>query len=874
MIYRCCTADRRERVLNHSALNGLDYLEVIDHDLADTDPLRQRTLLVHFLKPLPAGFSAKNVRLTGGERIVGIAIEWAGVASPTPLPLASPLPPDTAAAEAGTLAVIGKLADATSTLIVRTAVAGDFSTYTLNVVASPTVDTPPAGFDPQLSRIDFAFKVQCPTDFDCKPPDVCIGVDGDIPDIDYLAKDYPSFRRLMLDRLAQLVPAWEQSSEADFGMAVTELMAYAYDQLSYQQDAASTEGYFSTARRRISLRRHATLVDYPMHDGCNARAWVHVRVAGTVALPLAGTRFLTRCTGFPAEIPVGPVLDDAMRTGPLVFEAMLDPMLQATGYIQTLRSEHNQVSFYTWSESRCCLPSGATSATLAGSLMGLAVGDVMVFEERIGPHTGQPGDADISHRHVVRLTAVDATGKDPVEGTLITQIAWAGADALPFALCISEIIDGKPCPDVSVARGNMVLVDHGQSFPEGLDTAHGEDLGVVPSPTLFTVDSCCDDPCNPRAPKAIPPRYRPSLQRTPLTQAAGKLVDTGGKIFGTQPDPYDPKGPASAAVKVAMEQVLPQVHLIGTLDAHEHAWEPRRSLLGSNPVDRHVVVEVDERARASFRYGDDNRAMRAAPMTAFAAWYRTGNGTAGNVGADSIAHVVAGTNAIDAVRNPCPATGGVDAEDAESVRQRAPFAFRTQQRAVTMDDYAHVAERDPRIQRAAASLRWTGSWYTVQITPDAIAGADVKDVKDKLPALIDLFRMAGQDVSVNDPHYIPLEVALHICVKPDYFRSDVRQQLLLTLGNRRLPDGGMGLFHADNYSFGQSVYLSGIYKAAHDVPGVASVQVTTFQRQGTNDATYLLDGRLPIGPFEIARLDNDPNYPERGVLRLDVHGGK
>jgi hypothetical protein len=33
-------------------------------------------------------------------------------------------------------------------------------------------------------------------------------------------------------------------------------------------------------------------------------------------------------------------------------------------------------------------------------------------------------------------------------------------------------------------------------------------------------------------------------------------------------------------------------------------------------------------------------------------------------------------------------------------------------------------------------------------------------------------------------------------------------------------------------------------------------------------------GEFPIGPFEIARMDNDPNYPEHGVLELDIHGGK
>ena len=31
---------------------------------------------------------------------------------------------------------------------------------------------------------------------------------------------------------------------------------------------------------------------------------------------------------------------------------------------------------------------------------------------------------------------------------------------------------------------------------------------------------------------------------------------------------------------------------------------------------------------------------------------------------------------------------------------------------------------------------------------------------------------------------------------------------------------------------------------------------------------------LPLGPFEIAQLDNDPSFPENGVLLLDVRGGR
>jgi hypothetical protein len=55
---------------------------------------------------------------------------------------------------------------------------------------------------------------------------------------------------------------------------------------------------------------------------------------------------------------------------------------------------------------------------------------------------------------------------------------------------------------------------------------------------------------------------------------------------------------------------------------------------------------------------------------------------------------------------------------------------------------------------------------------------------------------------------------------------------------------------------------------------VASVQATVFQRQGQDDPKPLQDGFLTMDRLEIARCDNDPNFPERGVFVLTVGGGK
>ena len=108
-------------------------------------------------------------------------------------------------------------------LSVDVAAAGDFSVYTLRLVAGAGVAAPPAGIDPALAQIEFRFKVDCPSDFDCKPASACQSEHAIGPVIDYLARDYASFRRLVLDRFAALMPNWHERNPADLWVTLAEV---------------------------------------------------------------------------------------------------------------------------------------------------------------------------------------------------------------------------------------------------------------------------------------------------------------------------------------------------------------------------------------------------------------------------------------------------------------------------------------------------------------------------------------------------------------------------------------------------------------------------------------------------------------------------
>jgi hypothetical protein len=885
MRYSCCDEPRRLAVEAHATLNGIDYLEVLDRD-APPGSLPQRTLLVHCLKPLSA-LDERNVVILGGERVRDVKAEWAMIA-------ASLTNPPATAAEISSLSA---LPDADRVLVVRTDSEGDFSTYTLRLQRSAIDPEPPPSFDPQLAEVEFTFKVECPTDFDCGPRHSCAEPSYPSPDVDYLAKDYSSFRRLMLDRLAQVLPDWSARTPADLGVTLVELLAYAGDQLSYFQDAVATEAYLATARRRTSLRRHAVLVDYAVHEGSNARTWVQLQLATGVpsaVIALEGLQLLTRVAPLPARISDDPFSRDhrdAFAAAPTVFEPM-DPdgrlVLDGTSTV-TLFAELHEIQFYTWGQQRCCLPSGATRATLAGHLVNLAAGDVLLFEELVGPLTGELSDADPSHRHAVRLTAVrhttwDSGSAEPLVDPLpavppeITEIEWDAADALPFPLCISSRTDEEHgrryIEGVSVARGNVILADHGR-------TVSGETLEVVPKPPLRFPIPTGADRCDPPSREPLPVRYRPSLRSAPLTHAGTvERVERVGDAITRTRLRFDRHVPAARALDWNDADVLPVIRLTSKDPASgagpDITWEARRDLLSSAADDDAFVVESEADGTAFLRFGDDEHGRRPEPKTSFTATYRIGQGLGGNVGAGAIAHVVSGDVRLAGARNPLPARGGTEPETAAQIRRRAPEAYRTQQRAVTPDDYARVVERFPGVQRAAARQRWTGSWHTMFIAVDLVGGEPLTDtLRDELETFVEPFRMAGHEVALDDGVRVSLELEMTICVRAGYSRSDVQGSVLELLGTRQTSDGRRGLFHPDALSFGQAVYLSPIYAAVRSVPGVESVEITAFGRQGqTADIRPLREGVLTLGRLEIPRLDNDRNFPEHGVLRLALIGGQ
>ncbi|MGB3866324.1 MAG: hypothetical protein WBA29_11935 [Xanthobacteraceae bacterium] len=822
-----CEDERRSGVLLNPAhpLNGIDFVEYRRDLLAL--PQRRHVLQVAFLKPppLPPAVTAANFAIVGGVRIVD-------------------------------LKVLDVEADPGDPLALRLFVdrEGDFSAYVLDMTQ--------ADIDLQRSQARFSFKASCPSDLDCRPVADCPPSVLDEPALDYMAKDYQSFRRLLVDLIAERNPSWQERLPADLGMTLVELMAYAGDYLSYSQDAGpTTEGFLDTCLHRISAARHARLVDYAMSNGRNASTFVHfTAVDGAGEVLAAGTRLTSR---------IGqPLRGDLAAPGPIVplsADFDTDPALAHVIVFETqaetrIIGRHNEIRLHGWGDAQCCLAKGATHAFFycidAGGVLvppDLGPGEYLLLEEIRSPHTGAAPDADPRHRQVVRIEAVaaseDAAFTNLLTGAALTprlnladpalpllRITWSKADALTFPLCISAITDDDvPVDPVSVARGNVAPADHGRT--------------VVRDTTAGAIDF-------PDAGAGRWPLPSLALPDAPLTQTAtGPSVSLDVWSFGT-PDP--------------------------------ERWIAVPHLLDSGPFDQQFAAEIDNGGTATLRFGDDQYGRRPLDAVRIAATYRIGNGTRGNCGWGTLVHAVAGgpaASAIAAVRQPVAARSGEQPESVEHVRQIAPEAFRALQfRAVTVADWEEVALRHPAVAAAKASFHWTGSWHTVFVAIHPVDAGNLRRLPGGGAALqsdfalaikthLIRFKLAGYDLNVRAATYVPLEIDIRLCVGTGHFRGDVLAEADRVLSNRSFADGTRGFFHPLGFGFGTAVYLSRLYAAVEAIEGVNSAEVLVFKRYWEMPGNDLARGRIEIGPFEIARLDNNPNFPENGVLRLTAVGG-
>jgi hypothetical protein len=771
--------DRKKALVDGAALNGIDFVAIADD--AET------TLEVHFLTTVALAAAVTGAAISGGESIPSVAVLPFGAADWTVDGHGRPV------------------------LTLHVAAPGDFSSYTLRLTG--------ALLDPYFDHAAFSFKARCPSTLDCEaPPIVCPPEPVDAPPIDYLAKDFASFRRALSDFSALRYPAWQERSEADFGVMVMEALASLADDLSYQQDRIAAQAYLDTATERRSVVRHARLVDYEPRPATASRVVLQLAVAGG---PI------------PAGIPVSALGPDgapvAFETGAGLADRTLYPASPAW----------NAIAPYWWDDANRCLLRGATEMWVEdpGASLGLKAGIAVLLDTT----PEDPGHPNV--RQIVTLTLA-APAFDPVFGKQLLHLAWSAADALTREHDLTR----------TQVKGNLVPATQGRRYAESFSI--GAVAATMPRAIVRT------------GPNATA-QYLYTLASAPLAW----LAPDGDPAAAPAPElrliRQDDLAPWSWARHLLDAGPFDEVV---TIDPVRYRAIGQRRADGTTPFDYDGDGD-------SLRFGDGTFGAIPELPSIFEVVYRAGGGAIGNVAADAITRLEPGgplAGMVTAVTNPFAATGGADEETAETVRRLAPEAFLARQfRAVRPEDYAAAAEDLPWVQRAGTTFRYTGSWLTVFTAADPLAAEQMSD--GELRELIDRlnrYRMAGYESYVQQPRFASLDLRIAVCARADAFAGDVEAQILQALGTASAVDGTRGFFHPDRFTFGDPLERSALEAAIQRASGVDGVRAIDYRRRGVTAGFVAMPDRVAVALDEIIRADNDPSRPDAGSIRIDVQGGK
>ena len=531
------------------ALNGLDYLEVSDD---------QRTLTVYFLGKAPRELNAGATSASTG---------WRGRSAYRSTVLDGRAPPRGSRARRplerhGRQA--GRLLDLHA--VPRRA---DERAADRRLCPAST---------PATRAWTSASRPICPSDLDCKhrrrrarrgaPPQ---------PEIDYLAKDYASFRQLILDRLALSCPTGGSATCPTSASRSSSCWPTSATTSATTRTRSPPRPTWTRARQRISVRRHARLVDYVMHEGCNARALVCLETAERPRRSSWGRSIPGRTT---SRAP-STACHGRSSTVPSPGTRCSNPSAAVRGTVWADRTTDRVLHL---GEPGCCLPatrSGTLAATLTdgwASLLRDAAAEPLTAHARStsapvtclvlrrsrarGPAT--PADADPRPPACGRLTAV-SPGVDPLgtdEGQPVVEVTLGPEDALPFPLCLSSCGAGR----LHLSSGQRRPRQRRPRRPRPLD---GPSRSARSEPPRAGT-ACRRGPprrCHVRLPCRSPPT--PGRDAAHLPPAAPRRCRAGRRPARAGPDA------ALAAVALRQPAATPPVG--------ERTWEPRRDLLGQRP---------------------------------------------------------------------------------------------------------------------------------------------------------------------------------------------------------------------------------------------------------------------------------------------------
>lgn len=315
-------------------------------------------------------------------------------------------------------------------------------------------------------------------------------------------------------------------------------------------------------------------------------------------------------------------------------------------------------------------------------------------------------------------------------------------------------------------------------------------------------------------------------------------------------------------------------------DGAWETWEEVPNFRNSGPDDRHYTLDgvtgtlsfgptIRQQNGLEVAHGHTTPKGTALRMVR----YRMGGGLAGNVGASTLNVLKSSIPYVATVENREAATGGLDAESLDAAKMRAPMALRSQDRAVTAEDYEFLAgEASRRVARAHCIQSRTDGVSgsvpagTVELLVVPVIPADMQrtlaalqpspDLLEEVRGYLDERRLLGTQLVVDGPAYVGVSVETSVLVRRGVSNDSVRQAVAHRIVEYL--DPLLGGPTGEGWPFGRDLYLSEMQSVVQAVEGVEYAQdVTLFQVDLQSGQTRAAGQRISL-PDDVLLLPLQP----------------
>ncbi len=214
--------------------------------------------------------------------------------------------------------------------------------------------------------------------------------------------------------------------------------------------------------------------------------------------------------------------------------------------------------------------------------------------------------------------------------------------------------------------------------------------------------------------------------------------------------------------------------------------------------------------------------------------YRVGGGSSSNVGPNIISNIgnatvdVTGpTEAINTqvrrslrVNNPIPALGGAGVPSTEQVRQMTKYNFASQNRAVTIKDYAAQIFKMPGTFGVPFRCGVTEDQNKIQIyvlgldSNGLLTNSSTNTLKENIATWLADYRMINDYVLVRDGRIINLAFDIDLFIDKNFNQSEIINATIQKVRN---------YFDIKKWEMGDTIYLSQLVEEINNVGGVLNV---------------------------------------------------